>query len=188
MSAISRPEIPLSREIHWALTGAWRSLLTDVDYLNWFNLSVTGYWRSFSVAFLTLPLWVLLVGIYYLTELFAHSALRIAAVELLGCGMGWSAMPVIANPLCKAPGLGDRYVGYVVALNWSKLAVTAATCPDYPVICLVTGWSGPGLALFFVLMAAAFYRWYVARITLFASWTVATLFVMVEFVALAEFA
>ncbi len=179
----------LSREILWALTGAWRLLLTDVDSLNWFNLSVTGYWRSFSAAFLTLPLWVLLVGIYYLTEPVAYSALRIAAVELLGYGMGWIAMPLLAIPLCKALGLGDRYVGYVVALNWSKLAVTAASCPVYLVIYLVTGWSGPGLALFFVLMAAAaFYRWYVARITLLASWTVATLFVMVEFAALAGIA
>ena len=95
-------------------------------------------------------------------------------------------MPLLAIPLCKALGFGERYVGYVVALNGSKLAVTAASCPVYLVIYLITGWSGPGLALFFVLMApVAFYRWSVARFALLASGTVATLFVIVELAALA---
>lgn len=181
--------MPLLREILWALTGAWRLLLTDVDALDCFNLSIAGYWRSFLAALLALPLWALLVGAYYLTEPTAHTAARIAAVELLGYGLGWIAMPLLAIALCKGLGLGERYIGYVVALNWSKLAVTAASCPVYLVIYFATGWSGPGFALFFLLMAVvAFYRWYVARIALLASWTIATLFVVVELAALAGIA
>ena len=54
----------LSREIFWALAGAWRRRLIDVDSLSRFNLTITGYWRSFSTVHLTLPLWALLVGSY----------------------------------------------------------------------------------------------------------------------------
>ena len=32
--------------------------------LSRFNLTITGYWRSFSTVHLTLPLWALLVGSY----------------------------------------------------------------------------------------------------------------------------
>jgi hypothetical protein len=179
----------LSQEILWALTGAWQLARTNTNALSWFNLSLTGYRRSFMAALFTLPLWAVLVGIYYMTVPSQLGFVRVGAVELAAYGLSWMVMPLLAIPLCKSLGLGQHYVGYIVALNWSKFLVTVASLPVYLVIYLATGWSGLGLVVFFVFMAGVFfYRWYVARIALGASWTVATLFVVVELTALAGIA
>ena len=55
--------IPGQQEIIRSLTGAWLLAKRDTSALNYFNLSIEGFWRSFSAMVLVLPILILSASI-----------------------------------------------------------------------------------------------------------------------------
>ena len=50
-------------EIGPALYGAWRLAHFDPDGMRYFDRSIAGFWRSFRVALLGAPLWIIILAV-----------------------------------------------------------------------------------------------------------------------------
>jgi hypothetical protein len=158
-------------EIARALKGSWRLLLGDERAMAWFDTSIDGFWRSFRVILLVLPV--------PLVELAAQRSLPDAVhldpkvfegpfywiVGLLAYVVAWIAFPIVLALLAKPLGVSRAYVPYMVARNWTTLV---AAVPSF----VFTGLFALGVIPLGVLgplnlAALAFglyYAWLVTRI------------------------
>ncbi len=158
-------------EIIRALKGSWRLLLGDERAMSWFDTSIEGFWRSFGVMILCLPM--------PLVELSAQSLLPMAArlepqalegpgywiAGLLAYGLTWIAFPVLLAVLARTFGIAGVYVPLMVARNWTTLL---ASLPSFVFTLLFVLGVLPLQALGPLNLAALafglYYAWVVTRI------------------------
>lgn len=109
------------REVAFGLFGAYRLARFDALGMTFFDTSITGFWRSFFAAALVAPL--------YLTMLFSQivagdviAALpRFFIVQAIGYVILWVAYPLLMIPVTDFLDRGNKYLGYIVAYNWSAV-------------------------------------------------------------------
>jgi hypothetical protein len=173
-------------EVSRSLQGSFRLLNRDARGLRDFDVSVAAFWRSFAAFLLTAP--ALVVGLAgdrlalgYPPEEGLFSAPDIVAHEVLLAVAGWIAFPLAMIAVVRWLRLGHRYVGFIIAWNWS--AVVAAFVMAVPKGLQALDLATPGLAL---LYGAAFsivilqYRWFTAKAALGVSGGVAALVVLLD--------
>ncbi|MBO6890404.1 MAG: hypothetical protein JJ866_00560 [Roseibium sp.] len=118
-------------EIRAALDGSWLLLLNRPEGLRYFDQSIQGFWRSFQVIILLVP--VILVGgvaekqLYsmtgaYQSEPFTDSAFWSA--HFMASGVAWVAFPALVALLAGPVGISHRFVPFIVTWNWSSLLAT----------------------------------------------------------------
>ena len=157
------------RELSYGLYGAWRLVRLDAGAMRFFDISPAGFWKSFQVAFLVLPA-VLVVTMmrFAITGMPERVGLiEIAIVESAAYVMTWVAFPLAMSPVCDLLQRGERYIGYIVALNWAKVPVVAIDLTAF----LLVGLSGadpmqPNPVTTIAFFAISFYLWFVARTAL----------------------
>ena len=158
-------------EIRRALFGSWRLLLGDARGMDAFDTSIDGFWRSFAVMGLALPM--------PLVELFAQRLLPVARrvdpevmsgapywlVGLLAYVVAWVVFPLVLALLAGPLGISKHYVPFMVARNWTSLIGTA---PSFVVTLAFLVGLLPAAALGPAHLAALgfnlYYAWLVARI------------------------
>jgi hypothetical protein len=170
-------------EISHSLYGAWRLAHFDAGGLRYFDRSIEGFWRSFRVAVLAAPLWIVVVGVN-LPQMHAPGDwTRIVIAETLGYIVVWVAYPLAAFYLTRLVGRQGEYVGLIVALNWASLLQLALQTPANVLANSGLLSSGAGIA---IVLAAEFasliYEWFITRTALNLSGLAATGFVLVDFV------
>ncbi len=113
--------VPNRAEIESSLYGAWRLARLDPGGLNYLNLTIDGFWRSFFVIVPLLPLQLLLAWLVADPD----------AVAALGAG-GWILIRGFLSifawlfflgtmaPLSRTLGLSNNYPTYVIAWNWAS--------------------------------------------------------------------
>lgn len=155
-----------------------RSLRGTADFLNRrpegiraFDVSATGFRRSFGAISLTLPALVAGLALERWRLGMAPGRLLDPDGVALALGLGdlalFLAVPLAMIPVARRLGLAHAYVPFVVATNW-WLAV-ALNVLALPAALLVLGLATPALAC---LYAAAFaivlarVHWFAARVTL----------------------
>jgi len=155
------------REIIRSTYGAWRLAHADPGGMAFFDATEEGFWRSFRVAILLLPLHGLAL---WLQVDFAQAEshwTRIVAVDLIGYAIGWMAYPLAAHYLATALDREREYVGYIVAYNWSSMIAAPF---GFAVMILMLGHLLPVFVqhlLFVAILAAlALYAWFIARTAL----------------------
>ena len=154
-------------EIGPAVFGAWRLAQVDAGGMRYFDQSLQGFWRSFRVAVLVAPLYALLV--YF--DLYGAPGLAgwfiILIGETIGYVINWTAFPLLMFYLCETIGRRDRYLGFIVAYNWSAVIQLAIMVPA-----LAIDWLGilPESVTHAILIAAnialAVYEWFIVRTAL----------------------
>ncbi|MTH97060.1 hypothetical protein [Roseibium sp. RKSG952] len=116
------------REVISALKGSWRLFRYDQRGMSQFDLSVNGFWRSFGVVFLLLPLLAVsflaekrLIQSYQniLPENFPN--LTYWAAQLTGVGLDWVALPLVLLCLADFLGVSKGYIPFIVVRNWTSL-------------------------------------------------------------------
>jgi hypothetical protein len=156
-----------AREIVRSTYGAWRLAHADPGGMAYFDATEEGFWRSFRVAILLLPLHVLAVWLQIDSASVEEHWMRILAVDLIAYAIGWMAFPLAAHYLAMALDREREYVGYIVAYNWSNMIAA-----PFGFVVLVLMLSGllPVFVrhLLFVgmLAALALYAWFIARAAL----------------------
>jgi len=117
-------------EISRSLAGAWQLFLGRADGLQRLDRSIDGFWRSFLVILLILPI--------NAVSMLAASRLEQAnrTFEQLFWGglpvlaLDWIAFPVLLALAAGPLGVKRTYVDYVVARNWaSPLAAAILAVP-----------------------------------------------------------
>lgn len=125
--------MPPADDIQRYLVGAWRLMTGKRDGLALLDLSADGFWNSFFAIVIALP--PLIVGwVGTANELGADPSapagpfsylLRLAAIDL-----GTWILPLVglafAAPLA---GIRDRFVQYVVAINWGSAILSWLVLP-----------------------------------------------------------
>ncbi|MDH4986334.1 transporter [Aminobacter anthyllidis] len=120
-------------DIEQNLAGAWRLMLGKADGLRLLDLSADGFWNSFFAILVAVP--ALVVGwagvsndVTLETATFAGRfgiVVRLAMVD-----MGAWVLPLIALALvAPRAGIGDRFVHYVVASNWTSAIIAWLMLP-----------------------------------------------------------
>ncbi len=105
-------------EIIRALYGSWRFLRLDSGGLAYFDGSVAGAWRSFTVALLLLPFHVAVLGMRLAKLDPSTTAVAYWLVESLTYVVSWLAFPVAAAVVIERLGLMDRFPVYLTVYNW----------------------------------------------------------------------
>ena len=112
----------LGEEASRSLQGAWGLLRRHPAAPTAFNATLDGFWRSFFAAVLLLPLDLAYLAMIAPGEGTADAAPATRwSVNFLVYVIGWTAWPLIAFYLTRAMDCGDRFLGYMVAFNWSQL-------------------------------------------------------------------
>jgi hypothetical protein len=169
--------MPAWPEISSSLYGAWRLARGDRDGMNFMNLSIDGFWRSFFAAVLAAPAYLLILLIQHTSMDMEMSWLP----DLSSYVLGWICWPLVALGLTRMMGLAHNYIPYIITYNWANLVHISFLLP----IALIThGQVLPqGLAAMVGLvatLAVLVYLWWVTRVALGASAGIAIGFVVLD--------
>ncbi|MFQ5955118.1 MAG: hypothetical protein ACE5JZ_08660 [Kiloniellales bacterium] len=166
--------MPSALEITRALYGAWRFVRLDRGAMQWFEVSVGGFWRSFFAFAIVAPGYAVLKHIEHAEVPLSAGAPRIVIVDGISYVLQIVAYPLAMVYLSRAIGRWDRYIGFIVALNWSVvlqmavmvLAILLAASHAVPEA------AGPRL-VFAAWIAVLLYQWFVTLTALEVSGLIA---------------
>lgn len=162
--------MPDLSEISRSLRGAAALFLGRKDGLLALDRTVDGFWRSFWVILLLLPLNA--ITVLAMTRVGRASdtfgALFFAQLPILV--LDWIAFPIALAFAAKPMGVSANYVSYVVARNWS--APIAAAILTIPFLLQGAGWvpmNGAALLSLVALVVVLRYHYVVVRLALGAA-------------------
>jgi hypothetical protein len=116
-------------EIVRSVYGIWRLARFDAIGMEWLDRTDEGFWRSFRVAILLLPIEIAMSALLVAHLENPEPLPYIAVVIGIGYVISWTAFPVAARPLIAALGRTERYPPYITALNWSRILIYAVVVP-----------------------------------------------------------
>ena len=163
--------------------GVYRLARLDPSGLAYLDATPRGAARSFHVAVLLLPFFVLVEALRLPDMVPGASLWRVLTVEAIAYVIAWTAFPVAMITLSRAIGRWPRYCAFLSAYNWSSVIQMAVY---FPVIVLIearvlTGDSGAVLSLAAIVVVLA-YEWYVIRTSLEVDGWMAGLLVLGDFI------
>jgi len=116
-------------EIRAGLRGAWRLMRRDAGGLGDLNLTVDGFWRSFTAILVAAPL-----DLIY--EILPRQAGGEGPDDALGWLVAaivylarWLALPVVLALVATPLGWAARYPTFVIAYNWTAVLQLALLVP-----------------------------------------------------------
>lgn len=150
--------IPTTQEMSRSLRGSWLLFLGRPDAMRCFDTSFDGFWRSFGVFPLLVPLNAVLI----LTEMRLIQASGQAPVEAfpvaafafwkyLNLGLDLVLFPLVLAILAGLLQVQRTYARYVVARNWSIPLALAITL--VPAMLYASGLIGQALAELLLIAA-----------------------------------
>lgn len=156
--------IPSRMEIAIALLATWRVALRDRAAAWMLDDSVAGVWKSFFVAVLIAPLYVLISVIRSYLDQPPQDAVAVAAIEAASYMAGWLVWPVISHEIARFFSVRNAWRRYVVAYNWSHVWIMLLQLPLLALSQsgLVSAESGGFVMVLTVLMVLA-YRFLLAH-------------------------
>jgi hypothetical protein len=169
-------------EMGSSLYGAWRLAHFDPDGMRYFDRSLTGFWRSFRVAILAAPLWIIILAVNLAQMQMTGGWPRMVFAEIIAYVIAWVAYPLAAFYVTRLINREREYVGFIVALNWGALLQLAILTPAHAVA--GTGLLPTGAAVALVLtaeFAALSYEWFITRTALKISGLGSAGFVLIDF-------
>ena len=176
--------MPTSRELSYALYGAYLLARRNPTGLMFFDSSVDGCRRSFVAALLIYPAYLILLALYLPEARWVETGLfRVLVVQTIGYVTIWAALPLGFLVLCRFIEREERFLGYVTAYNWSQVLQIA-------LLLAVSGLAASGLlpevagalvAEICVLLLYV-YSWYIARVALQIGGLQALAFVLLDIV------
>jgi len=157
------PDVPA---IARALGGALRLARFDPDGLMYFDDDARAVVQSFFAAVIVAPGYALLVSQHLGRLELTAGPLSAGIVEFFGYVISWTAFPVLVHEFARLMERSERWCGFVVALNWSKVVQMAVYLPPALLAASADGEGGPGAAAllsFVALLAVLSYQWFVTR-------------------------
>jgi hypothetical protein len=116
-------------EVARAIQGCWRLARLDPSGMDFFDKTIDGFWRSFWVAALVAPAYLVLRDIQLSVIEVTAGPLRHIAAELIAFAILWVAYPLAMFHLTRLMDRSEKYVGYIVAYNWSHIFQFAFLLP-----------------------------------------------------------
>ncbi len=155
--------MPSALEITRALYGTWRLARLDRTGMTWFEATPEGFWRSFFAFAIMAPGYAAVQFVAHGKIEVAASVARILIVETIAYVVLIVAYPLAMFYLCRAHGRWDRYIGFIVAFNWSGVLQMALLVPTSLLAASQAVPLGIHQAAHIVVL---FYQWFIARTAL----------------------
>lgn len=121
--------IPSLREIVTSLYGSWRLAHFDRTGMAYFDKTVDGFWRSFFAAILIAPFFAVMLGLRFSAEGALADPVHYGMLEAMSYLISWFAFPVVMLALSESLDCRERFIGYMVAYNWSVVLQNAVLVP-----------------------------------------------------------
>lgn len=173
--------MPSRAEILRALNGAWLLARGDPRGLDWFDLTVDGFWASFAAALIVAPAYALLLLEQYGRLGWPEELGSTIVAEALTFVLGWVLFPVLAIFLTRALGLSARYVPLIVAGNWSAVVQVGLYCA-VAFLAVAMPDAVRSMLLLAATLVVLVYQWFVARTALQTTGLVAATLVAADIV------
>lgn len=156
--------IPSSREIVSSLYGSWRLAHFDRAGMAYFDASVDGFWRSFFAALIVAPAYATMLGLRYGAAGEPGDPMHYGLIEAISYLISWLSYPVVMHALTGLLDCRDRFIGYMVAYNWSLVLQNAVLVPIAMLNALnVIGPDTAGVLWLIAIVAVVAYLWFIAR-------------------------
>lgn len=143
--------IPDTKEIIRSIQGAWLLARFKPEGMAWFNITADGFWRSFFAAVLLAPFFAVPSAIFYAEA--TVSLGRYVAADIAHYVLAWIVFPVAMIYVARALNLTDRYVGFIIAYNWSAVIREVVFLPLF----LAVAYAGASWAIMFLWLSAGVY-------------------------------
>jgi hypothetical protein len=169
-------------EVRLAMIGALRLARGDRGGLSCFDRSLDGFWRSFRAAVIGYPLYLVLLSMRVTVGEWERSgALLIITVETIAYVIAWTAFPLMMLIVTQRIARPQRFFDFMVPYNWSQLPQSAL----FVLVGLETksGVLGAQPAQAIEVAAAVavlVYEWFIARVALDTTASVAVFVVVVD--------
>jgi hypothetical protein len=150
-----------------SLYGAYRLARFSSDGLVHFNVTPTGFLRSFSAAAIVAPFFLTLLLFRYSADPEPPVLGRYLALEAIAYVISWCAFPLIMDGLSRSLDRRANYIRFVTAYNWSMVPQNVIY-----IVVIILGYVGVlsegttnGLALMLLVWSLA-YTGFVAKTAL----------------------
>jgi hypothetical protein len=176
-------------EAHLSIIGSLRLAVRDEGGFGDFNLTESGFWRSFSAIVILAPLYLYghdIQGAAVLAETatteedIIEPSMIVSTIELL---IQWVAWPIAMALIAKFTGLTAAYSRYITVYNWS--AILVGVVQIIPIFLYAQGGTFAELGSILMMISLAFaiyYRWYIAQTALKTTATIASALVLADLV------
>ncbi|MCS7268818.1 MAG: hypothetical protein RMJ04_07755 [Geminicoccaceae bacterium] len=166
-------------EIRRGIEGALAILRGEADAMSRFDLTLDGFFKSFTAMLLAAPVYALLVIQRLERRPVALAPVLLVLLEGLGYVVGWLAFPIAAGLVLHLLRQGGRFVPLVVAVNWAAvLQVALLALASLAALVLP---AGPGTVVTTVaVLSALFYQWLVIKTALEAPGGIAAGFLLLD--------
>ena len=155
--------------------------MRDTGAMAGFDISIAGFWRSFFAVVLVAPFYFLLLRLEYSLLPAAPALGGFFFVKGLFFLISWAAYPLLMIPVTRMLGLGQYYVGFIIAYNWSAVIVILVLLPPFTLFGLqVISAGAAGFLNLLATMAVLYYRWFLTRTALVVSGGMALAFVFID--------
>lgn len=164
--------MPSIAQIADAMTGSLLLARRDTGGYRYFEVSVNGFWQSFLAVILILPFYLSITAAEQnlaieLGDQTTPDGDNIGFIRLLVLAIGWVTFPLAMVWVCKALGLRNRYVIFIIVYNWTSVLAIAMLTP--PFVLYQIGLIGAAnTALLYIILTACvvYYRWFIAQTAL----------------------
>lgn len=174
-----------AREAASSVYGAYRLFLRDPGGLAYFNVSVGGFWRSFSAALIVAPVYLANAAIRYSQDF--PLQIQVSYPDyllslLVAFILSWLAFPVAMSFLCQFMDRQHQFLPFTIAYNWASLIQGAILFPAAILVGLGGDTGGFGAVVVLVaLVIVMVYAWYIALVGLQVSGIAAFGIILMEF-------
>ena len=155
---------PPIQESARAIYGTIRLARMDRTGIEYFEATPEGALRSFHVAALVAPAYVLMMLIQLIEIPYEVDLVRYVVVETIAYVIAWTAFPVLVWQIAPLLGRQEAYFRFLTAFNWAwipqmavQLAAAALAAADF-----VPAEVSSGIALG-VTFAILCYQWFIIR-------------------------
>ncbi|MEP3247685.1 MAG: hypothetical protein ABJN40_07840 [Sneathiella sp.] len=169
-------------EIIWSLFGCYRLAVRDKNALDFFNISASGFWISFSAILLALP-------VLALENTLEHNAigtdvdmLPYLLVRVVGTVASWGIYLTFIALFDQFYSRTGRFGAFVIVYNWAQFALILIW---FPISILTMGLMGPEATSLFALIFMGLsyvYLWYIIVTSMEVSGPVAAMLAFSEFI------
>lgn len=169
------------KEISGSLYGVYLIARRDKFALDYFNISMAGFYNSFAALALALPLFALENAIDYKGIQTETGFVPFLLLLCLALVVSWGGFLLVLGVLARYIGFFDRFSLFVTAYNWAQLALVGIWLP---LSIITSGLFPPEMVSIIYLLfigASYVYLWQILRITLNLSSIMAAGFAFLEF-------
>ncbi|PHQ69468.1 MAG: hypothetical protein COB93_07980 [Sneathiella sp.] len=169
------------KEVFYSLLGAYHLAKRDPDALRYFNISTAGFFSSFAAMLIALPFFTLENAIDYASFQTETGLLPFLFILCIALIVNWAAYLLVVGVLAKYLDFADKFSVFAVVYNWSQLAIIILWCPLSILLTGLLGAENIGMFQLIFMMATYVYLWYILRVTLALSGSLALGFAFLEF-------